>query len=86
MNGNADKYEDEEWYYASRIVLAEEREERNMPTWAPTLLNGSVAYSKRVAAKCEEIRETGTSTERPCRVAKMIEELKTAKVWKVWNG
>jgi hypothetical protein len=56
MNGNADKYEDEEWYYASRIVLAEEREERNSPRWVPTLLNGSCAYSVRVAKKCEELR------------------------------
>jgi hypothetical protein len=87
MFGNSDKYEDEEWCSASKIVLAEERIERNNPRWAPTLLNGSFAYSERVAAKCEELRGNGIAAEYdPNRMEKMIEEVKTAKVRKVWNG
>ena len=87
MNGNADKYEEDEWWRAAEIVLAEERKERNNPRWAPTYLNGSVAYSERVAAKCEELRGNGVSgVEYADRVEEMIEELKTAKDWKVWNG
>ena len=89
MQGNADKYEEDEWWRAAEIVLAEERKERNNPRWAPTYLNGSVAYSERVAAKCEELRGNGVSPKgiyTGIGTSKLNEAGKNAKDWKVWNG
>jgi hypothetical protein len=53
---------EEEWKRVSKIVLAEERIERNNPEWVPRkLLNGAGEHTCRVEKMIEKLRKAEVS-------------------------